>query len=383
MNRIPVTSPASVAVFRRILTHGPLGRVDISRALGLSQAAVTKAVTPLIASGFVVEADEMRAQPVGRPVSPLSVAYGRTHIVGIKITRERTYGVLTDLGANVLARADRPNPTADVEDVVGVVREVVGSLRDASPLTVDGLGIAVSGDVDRENGFVRDSPLLGWRAVPLAQLLEESIGIPVVIENDVRALTVTELFFGSGRDADSFAVVTIGTGIGCGLYLNGRIVRGAHGVSGEIGHLPLASPEAVCSCGRRGCVEATASTDAILQRIRSGRGEPTLSISDAFAFAHQGDPVAREAFEEAGGVIGSALAALVNLVGPDLVVIAGENVTEYELYADRLRAAFAEHAFGAAGDCEIVLRPHVFDDWARGAAACVIEVIAGGVTTIG
>jgi predicted NBD/HSP70 family sugar kinase len=154
-------------------------------------------------------------------------------------------------------------------------------------------------------------------------------------------------------------------------------------VPGEIGHLPLASPEVVCRCGRRGCVEATASTDAILQRIRSGRGEPTLSISDAFAFAHQGDPVAREAFEEAGGVIGSALAALVNLVGPDLVVIAGENVTEYELYADRLRAAFAEHAFGAAGDCEIVLRPHVFDDWARGAAACVIEVIAGGVTTIG
>lgn len=384
MNRIPVTSPASVAVFRRILTHGPLGRVDISRATGLSQAAVTKAVTPLIGAGFVVEADGQRSGPsVGRPISPLAVAHGRAHIIGVKITAERTYGVLTDLGANVLSRTEEVNTRSEVEDVVAAVGRVIETLRAVSDTPVDGLGVAVSGDVDRENGFVRDSPLLGWRSVPLAQILEDATGIPTVLENDVRALTVTELFFGSGRDADSFAVITIGTGIGCGLYLHGKVVQGAHGVSGEIGHLPLASDDALCSCGRRGCVEAAASTAAILDRIRAGHGDDALTIEEAFALAHEDDPVARSAFEQAGGVIGSALAALVNLVGPELVVIAGENVTEYELYESRLRAAFAEHAFGAASDCEIVLRPHVFDDWARGAAACVIEVIASGVPAVG
>ena len=383
VNRIPVSSPASVAVFRRILTHGPLGRVDISRATGLSQAAVTKAVTPLMAAGFVVEAEGRSSHPgAGRPVNPLAVAHDRTHIAGIKITRERTYGVLTDLGANVLGRIDLPNPTGEVADVVSVVEEIIDSLRREHAVEIDGLGVAVSGDVDRENGFVRDSPLLGWRGVPLARELQEVTGIPVVLENDVRALAVTELFFGAGRDAESFAVVTIGTGIGCGLYLNGKIVQGAHGVAGEIGHLPLASDDFVCTCGRRGCVEAVASTDAILRRIRDGVGDDSVTLSDAFALAHAGDPVAREAFEVAGGVIGSALAALVNLVGPDLVVIAGENVTEYDLYATRLRESFAQHAFGAAGECEILLRPHVFDDWARGAAACVIEVIAGGVSAL-
>lgn len=381
MNRIPVTSPASVAVFRRILTHGPIGRVDISRATGLSQAAVTKAVTPLIGAGFIVESDENRPSPsIGRPISPLAVAHDRAHIIGVKITADRTYGVLTDLGANTLARTEELNATPAVADVITAVTRVVDTLRAASGTPIDGLGVAVSGDVDRDGGVVRDSPLLGWRQVPLAKALEEATGIPTVLENDVRALAVTELFFGSGRDAESFAIVTIGTGIGCGIYLHGRVVQGAHGVAGEIGHLPLASDDAVCACGRRGCVEAVASTAAILDLIRRGHDDDSLTIDDAFALAHQDDPIARNAFEQAGAVIGSALAALVNLIGPELVVIAGENVTEYELYEAHLRSTFAEHAFGAASDCEIVLRPHVFDDWARGAAACVVEVIASGVS---
>lgn len=384
MNRIPVTSPASVAVFRRILTHGPLGRVAVSRATGLSQAAVTKAVNPLIEAGFVVELDGQRATPsVGRPINPLAVAHDRAHIIGVKITAERTYGVLTDLGANILARTEAANLSSEVADVDHAVRRIVAELRALSPTSVAGLGVAVSGDVDRDLGIVRHSALLGWRGVPLARALEDATGIPTVLENDVRALTVTESFFGAGRDADSFAVVTIGTGIGCGLHLHGKVVRGAHGTAGELGHLPLASETARCTCGRRGCVEAVASTAAILERVRQGHGNPALTIDDAFALAHAGDAVAREAFELAGGVIGAALAALVNLVGPERVVIAGENVTEYELYESRLRAAFAEHAFGSTGDCEITLRPHVFDDWARGAAACVIEVIASGIAISG
>ncbi|MFT4028557.1 MAG: ROK family transcriptional regulator [Protaetiibacter sp.] len=378
MNRIPVSSPASVAVFRRILTHGPIGRVEVSRATGLSQAAVTKAVTPLIAAGFVVESEaDRRGTAIGRPVSPLAVVHGRAHIVGVKVTAERSYGVLVDLGANIVSRIEAVNRSSEVEDIVDVVRGIVEAL--GADTTIDGIGVAVSGDVDRARGVVRDSPLLGWRGVALAELLEAAIGAPVVVENDVRALTVTEQFFGAGRDADSFAVITIGTGIGCGLFLNERIVNGSHGVAGEIGHLPLAPGDRVCSCGRRGCVEAVASTGAIVDQLRERLDDPSLDIGDVFRLAHEGEPAAVAAFATAGEVIGAALAALVNLTGPELVVIAGENVTEYALYENRIRAAFAEHAFGAAADCRIVLRPHTFDDWARGAAVCVIEAIASGV----
>jgi len=379
MNRIPVSSPASVAVFRRILTHGPLGRIDVSRATGLSQAAVTKAVTPLMESGFVVEAEPDRSSPiVGRPVNPLIVAHNRAHIIGIKITANRTYGVLTDLGANVIGRTDIEHGSADVQVVVDTVADIVSILSAESGITADGLGVAVSGDINRAQGVIRESPLLGWTSVPLGEILQDRVGIPVVVENDVRALTVTELFFGAGRDSESFAVITIGTGVGCGIFANGRIVEGAHGVSGEIGHLPLARESAVCSCGRTGCVEAVASTGSILKRVRDGHDNQDLDLEAAFRLAHDHDPIATAAFEEAGGAIGSALAALVNLVGPELVVITGESVTEYDLYEHRLRDTFAQHAFGAAGACEIVLRPHVFDDWARGAAACVVEHIASG-----
>lgn len=382
MNRIPVTSPASVAVFRRILTHGPLARVDISRDTGLSAAAVTKAVAPLIAAGFVTETSDPRATAtVGRPVSPLQIAADRANVIGIKVTADRTYGVRTDLRATTVMETESENRSSSVEDVLDAVLRVVERLRAGSELAVSGIGVAVSGDVDRVGGVVRDSALLGWRGVAFARLLEDATGIPTLLDNDVRALATTELLFGAGRDAESFAVVTTGTGTGSALYLNGRVVQGAFGVAGEIGHLPFAPGDLTCRCGRRGCVEAAASTEAILSLVRAGRGEQDLSIDEAFALAHAGDPVALAVFAQAGGVLGTAIAALVNLTGPEVVVIAGENAAEYGLYEERLRAAFAEYAFGAAGDCAIVLKPHAFADWARGAAACVIEDLASGIAT--
>ena len=113
--------------------------------------------------------------------------------------------------------------------------------------------------------------------------------MPVVVDNDVRALTIAEEWFGIGVDTDSFAIVTIGTGIGCGLYLNGDVVEGAHGVAGEIGHLPLAPAEIVCSCGRRGCVETVASSAAILSSIREAQRDPELTLREAVQLARCGN----------------------------------------------------------------------------------------------
>lgn len=382
LDRIPVGSPASVSVFRRILTHGPLGRLEVARATGLSPAAVTKAVRPLIAAGYVAESGRTRGDvAVGRPVNPLVVLRDRAHLVGVKVTAERCYGVLTDLGAVTLARAEAPNESAGSEDVVRAVDHVVRTLARASPDgSVAGVGVAVSGDVDRVSGTVRDSPLLGWADVALRQRLEPTLGLPVTVENDVRALTTAEHLFGAGRDAASFAVVTVGAGVGCGLFLNGRVLQGAHGVSGELGHLPLAPDELVCTCGRHGCVETVASTPAVVARVRAASGRPDLTVDDVIGLAHAGHEAAVEAFAAAGEVIGAALAVLVNLVGPELVIIAGEGVEEYALYGERIAATFAEHTFGAAGRCDVVLSRHSFDDWARGAAVCVIDEISAGLS---
>jgi predicted NBD/HSP70 family sugar kinase len=384
-----LATPAGVEVLTRILTQGPIPRVEIARRTGLSQAAVTKAVAPLLEAGFVT--DQPAVQPeadnqlgIGRPVSPLTVVPSSVSVIGVKVTPTGLIGVSTDFTAKILTvrheQLDDTEPEAVIDRLAELARALIGSLKSgeamAGPLI--GIGVAVSGDVDAEHGVVRDSPLMGWRGVPVAELLSQRLKVPIVVTNDVRALTVAEHWFGVGVDADSFAVVTIGSGIGCGLYINGEVVSGAYGVSGELGHLPLAPGDPVCTCGRRGCVETVASSDAILTRTRETTGRPDLDLAGAIRLAHEGDEHAREAFDRAGEVIGSALAAMVNLVGPELVVIAGEGVAEYDLYEERMRGAFAEHAFGAAGNCRLMLRSHTFDNWARGAAATVIRSYVRG-----
>jgi predicted NBD/HSP70 family sugar kinase len=384
LERIPVSSPAAVAIFRRILTHGPIARIDVAKSTGLSAAAVTKAVSPLIAAGYVEEAgqgSEVRATDLarGRPTSPLVISAKRAHIIGVKVTAGEVFGVLTDLGATRLGRANEITRSSSVEDVEQAIATVVATLVADSPETpVNGLGVSVSGDVDVNTGRVRDSPLMGWRDVELSARLEARLGIPTTVENDVRALTVAEQMFGLGVDAESFAVVTIGAGIGCGIFVNGAVVQGAHGVSGEIGHLPLAPGDLVCSCGRRGCVETIASSQAILDRVRSAVGDASVTMERAVDLAHEGVVPVVAAFAEAGEVIGAALAALVNLVGPERVIIAGEGVAEYDLLEEHIRATFSQHAFGSALDCELILLSHTFDDWARGAAVSVISKIADG-----
>ncbi|GAA1573990.1 ROK family protein [Kribbella karoonensis] len=370
----------------KILTQGPIPRVEIARRTGLSQAAVTKAVAPLIETGFVTDAPagDDGQLGIGRPVSPLTVVASSASVIGVKVTPTSLIGVTTDLTAGILNvrhdALDSTDPEAVIDRLADHVKALISALKTgtamAGPLV--GIGIAVSGDVDATHGVVRDSPLMGWRGVPVAELLGKRVRVPILVSNDVRALTVAEHWFGAGVNADSFAVVTIGSGIGCGLYINGEVVSGAYGVSGELGHLPLAPGELVCTCGRRGCVETVASSDAILARTREQTGRPGLDLAGAVELAHDGNLQAREAFDRAGEVIGAALAAMVNLVGPELVMIAGEGVAEYDLYEERMRRAFAEHAFGAAGDCRLTLRSHTFDDWARGAAATVIRSYVRG-----
>nr|WP_132211627.1 ROK family transcriptional regulator [Kribbella steppae] len=383
---LPLATPAGVEVLTRILTQGPIPRVEIARRTGLSQAAVTKAVAPLIEAGFVTDQPAVPAEAdnqlgIGRPVSPLTVIRNSVSVIGLKVTPTALIGVTTDFTAGILTvrhqKLDDTTPDTVIERLTDLAKELIKSAEvTAGPLI--GIGVAVSGDVDARRGLVRHSPLMGWRDVAVADLMAKRLKVPVVVTNDVRALTVAEHWFGVGVDADSFAVVTIGSGIGCGLYINGEVVSGAYGVSGELGHLPLAPGELVCTCGRRGCVETVASSDAILTRTRETTGRPRLDLAGAIKLAHEGDEHAREAFDRAGEVIGSALAAMVNLVGPELVVIAGEGVAEYDLYEERMRQAFADHAFGAAGNCRLMLRSHTFDDWARGAAATVIRSYVRG-----
>ncbi|GAA5211953.1 ROK family transcriptional regulator [Microbacterium kyungheense] len=373
---IRTASEAGSRVFATILTRSPISRIDIARQTGLSQAAVTKAVSPLVAAGLVdaPPATQRDGNP-GRPAAPVSIVPDAMVMLGVKVNVDEVIGVATDLATNVLVSESRPLAAHDPGAATDAIAAVVSALEEALGDKTDaiaGIGVSVSGDVDTSSGVVRESAIMGWSDEPFGADLQERLGRPVTLENDVHALTVGEHWFGVGLGTESFAIVTIGRGIGSGLHLNGQVVTGAYGVSGEIGHLPLADPSRICPCGRRGCVEAVASTPAIEASLSAALGRD-VGIDEAVQLAHAGDAAADAAFREAAALVGTAIATLVNLTGPELVIIGGEGVADFDLYDATLRDAFAAHAFGAAARCRIVVRPHTFQDWARGAAAAAIQ----------
>jgi len=338
---------------------------------------VTKAVRPLLTAGYLEETPDQRVH-VGRPASPLHVRSDAAFFVGVKVTADELIGVVTDLRARIRSVRHRPLTDRAVRPVVAGIAELARDLLDDDPAyqqNVRSLGVAMAGDVDRAAGRVRYSPLPGWRDVPLGDLVAAATGLVTVAENDVRALTVAEQWFGAGVGVSSFALVTVGTGIGCGLVMNNAVIQGSHGVAGEIGHV-LAEPDGPeCHCGNRGCVESIAGAAALGAELRAVAGNPTMSAAEAMARAHAGDERLRAGYRRAGRAIGLALATVANLVGPQRIVLSGEGLTAVGLYQDEVRDTFAARAFGAAVDCELILRPLRFEQWARGAAAVAIQTL--------
>ncbi|MGW1208499.1 ROK family protein [Streptomyces sp. NPDC002499] len=373
----PAHTPAASQIFTTVLSHGPLTRLDAARRAGLSAAAVTKAVRPLLEAGYLVETPDQEARPaLGRPASLVRVDGGRALFIGVKITAGELIGVLTDLRCRIRVARHVPVQDPATEAVLTSLAEMVRELlveADESGAPVLGLGVAISGDVDRAQGVVRYSPFLDWRDVPLAELAALTTGLPVTVDNDVRALTVAEQWFGAGAGLSDFALVTVGAGIGCGIVVHGRVISGAYGVAGEIGHVTVDPAGPPCHCGNRGCVEAIAGDAAIIRRIRETTGLDVADTAAAAALAHQGDEGAREAFARAGEAIGRGIATVANLLGPERVIISGEGLAAYDLFAAQIREAFTAAAFGSAAQCDVQTRPLPFEEWARGAAATAIQ----------
>jgi predicted NBD/HSP70 family sugar kinase len=377
---VEAVAPAVTAVFTAVLTEGPISRVALARRLGLSGGAVTKAARPLIEMGYIEElaATERTGPGAGRPASPLAIRADREFFVGVKITGDELIGVVCDLKAEVRTAAHRRLAVPDVDHVLTELGELVDELLDGSGgyrAHTRRLGLAVSGDVDRSTGFVRYSPFLRWHDVPLQQRVEKITGLTVTVENDVKALTTAEHWFGEGVGVESFALVTVGAGIGCGLVVDGRLISGSHGVAGEIGHISTDLNGPACHCGGRGCVEAVAGADAIVRQAREATRRPDLTFEDAVAMARAGDARAGAVFARAGAAIGSGIAAVANLVGPARIVVSGEGLAAYDLFEPHIRAGFQQQVFGAAADCPLSIRPLPFEEWARGAATVSIQAL--------
>ncbi|MBI4323070.1 MAG: ROK family protein [Candidatus Omnitrophica bacterium] len=312
----------------------------------------------------------------------VGVDFGGTNIkVGCVTPRGRVVRRL------VLPTRAHTTPETFLDGVEGAIARLCAALT-IRRSQVRGVGVGVAGLVDGSRGVIYRLVNVpgGWEGVALRRLLERRLRCPCAIENDVNAVALGEWRFGAGRGTRHSVYVTLGTGVGGGLVVDGKLVRGIAGTAGEIGHTGVRLNGPRCACGRRGCLEAFVGTAGIVRRARQairagnrplerlaarhgGRLSPEL-VSRA---ARAGDRAAREIWQEVGCYLGAALANVVNLLSPERIVIGGGVAGAWPWFRGRLRATVRELAFAVpARACQIV-RAQLGDDAGIIGGAMLVE----------
>jgi len=309
-------------VLNCIRRSSPISRTSISRMTGLNKSTVSVLTAELLTEGQIVELGTGHSTGGRRP--KLLSFNGRVGLaLGIEVGVTFLRGVLCDLTGNILASHQMPMPPGrSVEAALSALVQMAQQLMKQAPKTpmgVLGLGVGVPGVVDRDQGTVLLAPNLGWRDLQLRTLLQQSLGLPVFLENEANAAALGEKWFGAGSGVPNMLYVSVGTGIGTGVILGGQLFRGGHGLAGEAGHMVLEAGGPPCNCGNRGCWELYASEAALLRRLR----DVSQDAETIYQLASRGDPRVVTAISAVGEYLGIGLVSLVNIFDPDLVVIGG------------------------------------------------------------
>ena len=368
-------------ILNSIKTHGAIPRAEIARLTGLSPATVTSITAELIQDNLVFE-KESGDSSGGRPPIMLAINPNGGCVVGIKVMEDHALGALTDLEASLLGKQSYPLTDTSPEGISRSLSELVAELLKMSENPVPnlmGVGVGLAGIVEAGQGLVRQSPFFGWNDVPLREMIQSRVNVPVYVDNDVNTLAFAEKWFGAGMGVDNFLVVTVGRGIGLGIVSNGQFNHGARGGAGEIGHTVIQPGGELCACGKRGCLEMYASEPALLRQAAKAFEQGQLSSlpktpEELIALADSGEKAAQEIFARAGELLGQSIANLVNIFNPQRVLINGEGVRAGNWLFDPMRAAIDEHTMpGLRQDVSILVEPLGDDAWARGAASLVLH----------
>lgn len=273
--------------------------------------------------------------------------------------------IVADLGGKVLSEDIRPSRASDGLDITidTMAASLDGACSQASASRGDlkGLGIASPGPVDSAGGIVPEAPqLIGWKDVPLVRIMSERLGMAVWLENDANAAALGENRYGAGRGTKNMLYITVSTGVGGGIIIDGNLYRGTRGAAGEMGHVIIDVDGPLCGCGGSGCLESLASGTAIARRGRdlaaSGDApaladavsrEGRLSTEIIAQTANDGDEVSRRLFKDVGMYLGIALAGFVNIFNPEAILIGGGVARSADLFMPEARRVMEERAMRA------------------------------------
>ena len=250
-----------------------------------------------------------------------------------------------------------------VNNMKQAIRDLLTETK-LSPKDIEGIGFGLPGQVDFKSGIVRlITNIPGWVEIPLAKMIEDEFHIPTRIDNDVRCAALGELNFGAGKSCENLICITVGTGIGSGLIVNGKLVRGASNAAGEIGHIKLQRHDGpICGCGDTGCLAAFASGPSIVamaeeyimggkstkyREMANGNDITPFIVAEA---AKAGDAVARRIYTKMGEYIGIGLASVVNLLNPEKIIIGGGVAGAGDILFTPLKETLKKRSMKIAGD---------------------------------
>ncbi|MER7331998.1 MULTISPECIES: ROK family glucokinase [unclassified Micromonospora] len=280
-----------------------------------------------------------------------------TLTIGVDVGGTKVAGGVVDAAGTVLAQARRDTPADDVAKTRDVIIELVTEL--AVGRSIEAVGIGAAGWIDASRSTVLFAPNLAWRDEPLRDYVSAATGLPVIVENDANVAAWAEFRHGAARDAeDSMVMFTIGTGVGGGIVLGGELVRGAHGIAAELGHMLTVPDGHQCGCGRLGCIEQYASGSALVRFARAAaQQEPQRAVAllelaggeaEAItgrmvtAAAQGGDPVAVESFAQVGRWLGTSLADMAQILDPQVLVVGGGVIDAGDLLLGPTRRSFTD-----------------------------------------
>jgi predicted NBD/HSP70 family sugar kinase len=338
--------PLADAVLRLIWQESRISRAEIARHAGLSRSTVSEIVSEILPMGLVAEIGEGPSAGGRRPIL-LEFQDDASVILGVEMGATHVAVALTDLRGKLLHWESCEHPVRT--DPEGT-REAVARLCDSCLQTTDkpllGIGVAAPCPIDPSHPYELSRVVLpDWSGRLGLEPLAEKYGVPLMVDNDANLGAVAEQWWGLGRDFDDIAYIKVATGIGSGHVIGGEIYRGATGVAGEIGHTSIDPKGKPCVCGLRGCLVTLVGGAAIIERVKelvpeypesrlTGRENTILEIEDA---ALDGDPLALQVAQEVAGHLGRAVAGLLNLMNPSLVVVGGDLARLGRLLVEPLR----------------------------------------------
>jgi predicted NBD/HSP70 family sugar kinase len=379
-------------VVRFIRHHTPCSRAEVAAETGLNKATVSSIVTELIERGVVEEIGASEERRIGRPAVMLTLDGRRSVALGLEVNVDYLSAAAVDLGERKVLSVHEPFPAASagpaacVHRVAELVRSMIAQLADQNRRVI-GMAVAVPGLVDLHGLAVTEAPNLGWREFPIVDRLRAELGdadFPISVENDANLAAVGEYRAGSFSHTPNLVYITGEVGIGGGLIVDGKLVRGSNGYGGEIGHMPMLPDGPRCGCGRRGCFEALVGTNAIIRAavpdLAGDSDEPITDLAPKVAEvarrAAQGDRHVVATLDRVGDWLGRSAAVLINVFNPDALILGGYFVPLATWILPRTHRTLAAHVIAPKqGGCKVALSTLGFTAAARGGAASIIDAI--------